>query len=353
MQSLSVQSPSVQESTGRAPAPFPLREVMARFATGVVVLSVGGEHIHGMTANAFSSVSLDPPTVLCCVAHDAVMHRAIRSAGHFGVSVLGAGQEALARYFADKKRPLGPEQFDGLEWTAGPVTEAPLLQGATAWLECELSDSHDSGDHSIFVGDVVGATRAEGDRASCSSRALSARSSPRSSRRGRDGRGRGSRERGHRGWAPVRRGAQRGARQGEGGVAGSRRHRRAHGRRPVARRSVRDRGPGLLRRGAALRARPRDRRDAALQAAMRRRGRQIVTGALAAARQPARRAPLPEEPSELASAHESLVRTLLLECAALTVCDKKRFPAGTVPPADLVRELGRSTRTARHAPRAA
>lgn len=98
---------------------------------------------------------------------------------------------------------------------------------------------------------------------------------------------------------------------------------------------------------------PRDRRDAALQAAMRRRGRQIVTGALAAARQPARRPPLPEEPSELASAHESLVRTLLLECAALTVCDKKRFPAGTVPPADLVRELGRSTRTARHAPRAA
>ncbi|MFF1725450.1 flavin reductase family protein [Streptomyces sviceus] len=162
MQSLSVQSPSDQESTGRAPAPFPLREVMARFATGVVVLSVGGEHIHGMTANAFSSVSLDPPTVLCCVAHDAVMHRAIRSAGHFGVSVLGAGQEALARYFADKKRPLGPEQFDGLDWTAGPVTKAPLLQGATAWLECELSDSHDSGDHSIFVGDVVGATRAEG-----------------------------------------------------------------------------------------------------------------------------------------------------------------------------------------------
>ncbi|WP_223183929.1 MULTISPECIES: flavin reductase family protein [unclassified Streptomyces] len=152
---------SVQETVDRAPAPDALREVMAGFATGVIVLSVGGTHIHGMTANAFSSVSLDPPTVLCCVAHDAVMHQAIRSAGHFGVSVLGAGQERLARYFADKKRPLGPEQFDGLDWTEGPATGAPLLRGATAWLECELSDSHEAGDHSIFIGGVVAAERAE------------------------------------------------------------------------------------------------------------------------------------------------------------------------------------------------
>ncbi|MEU3984590.1 flavin reductase family protein [Streptomyces sp. NPDC026672] len=152
-----------QETADPIPSePFPLREVMARFATGVIVLSVAGEHIHGMTANAFSSVSLDPPTVLCCVAHDAVMHRAIRSGRHFGVSVLGAGQEPLARYFADKKRPLGAEQFAGLDWSPGPVTQAPLLRGATAWLECELSDSHDVGDHSIFIGRVVNSTRAEG-----------------------------------------------------------------------------------------------------------------------------------------------------------------------------------------------
>ncbi|MFF9087421.1 hypothetical protein ACF1BE_13555 [Streptomyces sp. NPDC014991] len=96
---------------------------------------------------------------------------------------------------------------------------------------------------------------------------------------------------------------------------------------------------------------PPDRRDAALQAVMRRRGRQIVSVALAAARQEP--LPLPEAPSELASAHEALVRTLLLECAALTVCERRRFPAGTVPPADLVRELGRSLRTARRSARAA
>ncbi|MBD0707537.1 MULTISPECIES: hypothetical protein [unclassified Streptomyces] len=91
----------------------------------------------------------------------------------------------------------------------------------------------------------------------------------------------------------------------------------------------------------------RDRRDIGLQTAMRRRARQVVAAALAAARRSAPPSLLPVEPSELALMHERLVRTLLLECAALTVCDTRRFPAGTVPPADLVRELGRSLRTSR------
>ncbi|MFG3410370.1 flavin reductase family protein [Streptomyces sp. NPDC048142] len=151
-------SVSAKEVFDRVPiAPSALRATMSRFATGVIVLSVGGENIHGMTANAFSSVSLDPPTVLCCVSHSAVMHRAILAAGRFGVSVLGAEQQHLASYFADKKRPLGPEQFSGIDWKPGPATDSPLLQGATAWLECELTDSHDVGDHSIFIGTVVNA----------------------------------------------------------------------------------------------------------------------------------------------------------------------------------------------------
>ncbi|MET7718972.1 flavin reductase family protein [Streptomyces sp. NPDC005407] len=146
----------------QAATPSSLREVMSRFATGVTVLSVGGEHIHGMTANAFSSVSLDPPSVLCCVAHSAVMHQAITKAGHFGVSIMEARQEGLARFFADKKRPLGPVQFEGIDWLPGPRTGAPLLAGSLAWLECELADAHETGDHSIFIGDVVGASRGSG-----------------------------------------------------------------------------------------------------------------------------------------------------------------------------------------------
>ncbi|MET9558471.1 flavin reductase family protein [Streptomyces sp. NPDC006645] len=137
--------------------PDAMRETMSCFATGVIVLSVGGEHIHGMTANAFSSVSLEPPKALCCVSHSAVMHKAIIAARRFGISILGAEQESLARHFANKKRPLGPEQFEGIDWEPGPSTGVPLLRGALAWLECDLSEFHDSGDHSIFIGDVVNA----------------------------------------------------------------------------------------------------------------------------------------------------------------------------------------------------
>lgn len=69
-----------------------------------------------MTANAFSSVSLDPPLVLCCVNRKARMHSAIVSAGSFAVSVLRADQEHLAMYFADRSRPNGQAQFDGVSW---------------------------------------------------------------------------------------------------------------------------------------------------------------------------------------------------------------------------------------------
>ncbi|MEE1929753.1 flavin reductase family protein [Streptomyces sp. TRM 70351] len=137
--------------------PAVLRSVMSRFATGVTVLSVGGEHIHGMTANAFSSVSLDPPQVLCCVARSAVMHHAITASGTFAVSILGAGQEGLSQHFADKRRTLGPAQFDDVDWIAGAMTGAPLLAGSLAWLECRLSSSHESGDHSVFIGSVLDA----------------------------------------------------------------------------------------------------------------------------------------------------------------------------------------------------
>lgn len=138
--------------------PAALRAAMSRFTTGVVVLTTGGGHVHGMTANAFSSVSLDPPLVLCCIAHSAVMHEALLSAGTFGVSVLRAGQGAVATHFADKKRPLGLAQFAGHDWTEGDLTGVPLLGGALAWLECSVTDVHPAGDHSVVVGTVLGAS---------------------------------------------------------------------------------------------------------------------------------------------------------------------------------------------------
>ncbi|WP_367136883.1 flavin reductase family protein [Saccharothrix sp. HUAS TT1] len=135
----------------------PLRAVMSRFATGVVVLTSGGAHANAMTANAFTSLSLDPPMVLACVARTATMHRSITAARRFAVSLLSAGQEDLARRFADSSRPRGDALFSAVGVRPGPVTGAPLLEGALAWLECELDQDYRAGTHSIFVGRVVSA----------------------------------------------------------------------------------------------------------------------------------------------------------------------------------------------------
>ncbi|HXV92077.1 MAG TPA: flavin reductase family protein [Pseudonocardia sp.] len=138
---------------------------MARFATGVTVLTAGGEHSHGMTANAFTSLSLDPPLVLCCVARTASMHDRIAGAGAFAVNILAADQRQLARYFADKQRPRGAAQFEPVAHRPGPHTGAPVLDGALAWVECRLARTHDGGDHSIFVGEVLASGRGPGTRA--------------------------------------------------------------------------------------------------------------------------------------------------------------------------------------------
>ncbi len=145
------------------PDPQVMRDVMSSFATGITVLTAAGEHCHGMTANAFSSVSLDPPLVLCCIARTAQMHEAILRARHFGVSVLSAGQEQQARYFASRNRPRGVAQFDEVDWFPGRRSGAPLLSGALAWLECELTEVYSGGDHSIFLGKVLDAARRPGD----------------------------------------------------------------------------------------------------------------------------------------------------------------------------------------------
>ncbi|WP_434743982.1 flavin reductase family protein [Micromonospora sp. SH-82] len=129
------------------------------FTTGVTVVTVGGSSPHGMTANSFTSVSLDPPLALVCVDCEALMNRALREAGRFGVSVLAGDQEEVARYFADRRRPLGARQFEFGQWVVGPGTGAPLLVGAAAHFECELWRSYDTGDHTIFVGRLVGAQR--------------------------------------------------------------------------------------------------------------------------------------------------------------------------------------------------
>lgn len=150
--------PTSAARRGLSPQPA-LRQVMAQFATGVTVLTAGGADPHGMTANAFSSVSLDPPLVLCCVAKAARMHSSIVAAGSFAVNILASDQQAVSKYFADWKRPDGLAQFDAVSWTPGGKTGAPLFTGALAWLECELAQVIEGGDHSVFLGRVVATGR--------------------------------------------------------------------------------------------------------------------------------------------------------------------------------------------------
>jgi flavin reductase (DIM6/NTAB) family NADH-FMN oxidoreductase RutF len=131
------------------------RATLGLFATGVAVVSARvGDLAHGMTANAIASVSLDPLLVLVCVERDAIMRKVIDEVGGFSLSVLAADQEHLSRWFADPVRPNGSAQFDGIGHHPAPVSGAPLLDGAIAWIDCTLDASQQAGDHVIFIGRV-------------------------------------------------------------------------------------------------------------------------------------------------------------------------------------------------------
>jgi len=137
------------------PDPRQLRSALRRFATGVTVVAAGRERPRGMTANSFTSVSLDPPLILICASRTARIHESVLASGAFTVSILAAHQEHIARHFADHARPRGDAEFAVAPWWPGPLTRAPILHGALAWLECALAAVYVGGDHSIFLGRVL------------------------------------------------------------------------------------------------------------------------------------------------------------------------------------------------------
>src|ERR1700733_16205070 len=103
-----------------------LRSARGRFRTGVTVVAAGRETPCGMTANAFTSVSLDPPLILVCVDRSAAVYKTVLAAGSFSVSMLSAGQEHVARYFADHSRPRGAEEVAAIEGSPVPRTAVPI-----------------------------------------------------------------------------------------------------------------------------------------------------------------------------------------------------------------------------------
>jgi flavin reductase (DIM6/NTAB) family NADH-FMN oxidoreductase RutF len=136
------------------------RRILGHWATGVAVVATrtpGGEPV-GLTANAVTSLSLDPPLVLVCVDHasDSLDH--IRQAGSFSVNMLREGDERTARRFAEGD---GTGRFDGIAWR-DHLTGSPVLDEALAWVECRIRREHDGGDHVIFIGEVIAGDAAEG-----------------------------------------------------------------------------------------------------------------------------------------------------------------------------------------------
>jgi flavin reductase (DIM6/NTAB) family NADH-FMN oxidoreductase RutF len=137
-----------------------LRRALGAFATGVTIvttLAPGTAEPVGFTANSFTSVSLDPPLLLVCLAHTAASYNAFRDAESFAVNVLAADQEETARRFATR----GADKFGQTRWQSG-LRGAPLIEGCLARFDCAMHQRVEAGDHDILMGRVIGFSRQQG-----------------------------------------------------------------------------------------------------------------------------------------------------------------------------------------------
>jgi flavin reductase (DIM6/NTAB) family NADH-FMN oxidoreductase RutF len=133
--------------------PAQFKKALAQFASGVTVVTTvdaGGRPL-GLTVSAFCSVSLEPALVLACVDNRSATHEGFRASGVFGVSVLAEGQEAVSRRFAGP----GTHRFAGFVPHQG-AHGVPLVPGALVHMVCRVVSAHVAGDHTIYVGEVLG-----------------------------------------------------------------------------------------------------------------------------------------------------------------------------------------------------
>lgn len=140
------------------------RQVVGRYATGVVIVTTQVDGVdHVMTANSFTSVSLDPLLVLFCVSHDARFRPAVLASGAWGISIADTRAQPAAAWFARRGRPL-PDQIAEVPHHRGDSGVA-LMDQALGWLECRTVAVHPAGDHDIVIGAVtrIAAPRRTGD----------------------------------------------------------------------------------------------------------------------------------------------------------------------------------------------
>jgi flavin reductase (DIM6/NTAB) family NADH-FMN oxidoreductase RutF len=129
-----------------------LRGLMREWPHGVSVLTVDYEGDRmGVTVSSLVSLSLEPPLIGVSIGKEASSYELLRRAGAFAVTLLGAGQEEIARRFAAGWPPI--VHWEGVAVREGKV--APLIEGALGWIEARTAAEHDVGDHTFFVGNVV------------------------------------------------------------------------------------------------------------------------------------------------------------------------------------------------------
>ena len=145
--------------SGTDVTPERFRAALSSSPTGVtVVTALGAEGPAGATANAVTSLSLDPPLMLACLDRGSRTLAAARASGLFGVNALAAGHEELARRFMTKDPQ--PDKWVGVGWSES--SGSPRLDDALMWVACELRDLIDGGDHLILTGNVLEADAREG-----------------------------------------------------------------------------------------------------------------------------------------------------------------------------------------------
>lgn len=131
--------------------PHELRRAFGRFLTGVTVITCKDTDgtPRGFTANSFSSVSLDPPLLLACIAKSAESRVVFENASNFAINILSGKQEPVSRIFATKQA----DKFDLVPWHNGEQS-SPILDDVVAWFECSRYKVVDAGDHIILIGEV-------------------------------------------------------------------------------------------------------------------------------------------------------------------------------------------------------
>ena len=132
--------------------PERFKRLFASWASGVtIVTSRSGERVQGMTASAFTEVSLEPPLVLVCADKATITNELIEASGVFSVSILAEGQEALSNKFASKEDEH--RRFEGLDCETG-ATGCARIPEALAWMDCSVAQTIDAGDHYVYIGEV-------------------------------------------------------------------------------------------------------------------------------------------------------------------------------------------------------